>query len=166
MRYVKVENDIAINYSIEQLCLDYPDASRALAILNSANLSIKDLLDDYNICYLITTNQPDICDGMVAVEGVPEFKDNEWHQTWDIKERTEEEIQQLIDNAVTIVADDLNNYPKETNMIFHPTVETQEQRYEICWTCPSFTSLKLCKECGCIVPLKVKTKTVCPLGKW
>lgn len=42
-------------------------------------------------------------------------------------------------------------------------------RLEICQTCPEFANnnLNQCKQCGCIIQLKVKdTSSVCPLGKW
>jgi hypothetical protein len=41
-------------------------------------------------------------------------------------------------------------------------------RYDICIICPELTSLtKQCKQCLCIMPLKVKLKNAkCPLGKW
>ena len=40
-------------------------------------------------------------------------------------------------------------------------------RYDICRQCDSFSSLKLCNECGCFMPLKVKIKSSsCPLKKW
>ena len=43
-----------------------------------------------------------------------------------------------------------------------------EERMKICEQCPSFQStLKLCKECGCLMAIKVLFKgTSCPLGKW
>ena len=52
----------------------------------------------------------------------------------------------------------------------NPSTETKEseRRYEICKSCPSFNKkFKLCKECGCFMPLKTKlTIADCPLGKW
>lgn len=43
----------------------------------------------------------------------------------------------------------------------------QETRYDICKKCDRLTMIKTCKECGCIMPLKVKIPSAsCPLGKW
>jgi hypothetical protein len=43
-----------------------------------------------------------------------------------------------------------------------------EQRLNICLECDRLINLtKQCKECGCIMPAKVKLeKATCPLGKW
>jgi hypothetical protein len=51
-----------------------------------------------------------------------------------------------------------------------PRVSEQDanSRYDICLDCDRLTSAtKQCKECGCIMPVKVKLeKATCPLGKW
>ena len=41
-------------------------------------------------------------------------------------------------------------------------------RYAICLECPELVALtKQCKQCGCVMPMKVKLKDAdCPLGKW
>ena len=40
-------------------------------------------------------------------------------------------------------------------------------RYDICRECDSLSIIRLCKECGCFMPLKVRIKSVtCPLKKW
>ena len=41
-------------------------------------------------------------------------------------------------------------------------------RYEICKQCNEFnTILKLCKVCGCFMPVKTKIENEsCPRGKW
>lgn len=46
--------------------------------------------------------------------------------------------------------------------------EVAQARYNICKTCDVFnTAIKLCKECGCVMPIKVKFAAAdCPLGKW
>jgi len=45
---------------------------------------------------------------------------------------------------------------------------SSEQRIEICKNCPSYNStIFVCKECGCFMPVKTKIPTAkCPLGKW
>lgn len=45
---------------------------------------------------------------------------------------------------------------------------TADARYSTCKECPEFLSLtKQCKQCGCVMPLKVKLLNAeCPLGKW
>jgi len=50
----------------------------------------------------------------------------------------------------------------------HATEEEASNRYSICLECPKLISItKQCKECGCVMPLKVKLKeATCPIGKW
>ena len=57
--------------------------------------------------------------------------------------------------------------------VFNPSIEnTSEEeassRYTVCLECPKLIKVtKQCKECGCIMSLKVKLKrATCPLGKW
>jgi hypothetical protein len=46
--------------------------------------------------------------------------------------------------------------------------EDARARLDICEECPELIGLtKQCKQCGCLMPLKVKLKNAeCPLGKW
>jgi hypothetical protein len=46
--------------------------------------------------------------------------------------------------------------------------KTSEERMEICKKCDSFVQMfKLCKECGCFMPIKVTfEKMKCPINKW
>lgn len=46
--------------------------------------------------------------------------------------------------------------------------EVAKARYAICSTCEHFaTTLKMCRQCGCIMPMKVPlAAAVCPQGKW
>lgn len=45
--------------------------------------------------------------------------------------------------------------------------EVVKQRMEVCNACPELTSLKLCRDCGCIIPAKVRLKGAsCPQYKW
>lgn len=46
--------------------------------------------------------------------------------------------------------------------------QTAIDRYTVCLECPELLSItKQCKQCGCMMPLKVKLKAAeCPLGKW
>lgn len=40
-------------------------------------------------------------------------------------------------------------------------------RLDICNNCPELTTIKLCRNCGCVIPAKVRLKgSECPLGKW
>lgn len=55
----------------------------------------------------------------------------------------------------------------------NPSVERVEDyvansRMDTCLGCPEFRTLtKQCKQCGCVMPLKVKLKaSECPIGKW
>lgn len=45
--------------------------------------------------------------------------------------------------------------------------EIAQERYNICKSCPAFTSALLCSKCNCFMPVKVKLAMVsCPVGKW
>jgi hypothetical protein len=57
--------------------------------------------------------------------------------------------------------------------VFNPSAETTTEedaskRYAVCLECPRLIPVtKQCKECGCVMPLKVKLKNAeCPLKKW
>jgi hypothetical protein len=43
-----------------------------------------------------------------------------------------------------------------------------DRRYAVCQSCPRLIkATKQCRECGCVMPLKVTLKdAVCPLDKW
>lgn len=42
-----------------------------------------------------------------------------------------------------------------------------QARYNICKECGDFTALKLCKNCNCFMPVKVKFALAeCPKQKW
>ena len=43
----------------------------------------------------------------------------------------------------------------------------RKKRIEICENCESLTKLKICKECGCFMPVKIWIKFIdCPIEKW
>lgn len=46
--------------------------------------------------------------------------------------------------------------------------DESERRYSICRECPRLIkATKQCRECGCVMPLKVKIRNAeCPLNKW
>jgi hypothetical protein len=157
VRHIKLENNIPVNYTLEQLFVDVPDA---VIYLNS-QMPHPNLLANYNVYPLVTTPQPILNEDETTEEGIPEFKDNEWHQTWVVRKLSIDEIQEIIDSRQYVSADIV------TGNSFLADSEVQEARYDICKICPSFTLLKTCNECGCIIPLKVKmTSASCPLSKW
>jgi hypothetical protein len=54
---------------------------------------------------------------------------------------------------------DKNNYVEES---------VSDERFSHCLSCPELiNSTKQCKQCGCIMTMKVKLKQAsCPVGKW
>jgi hypothetical protein len=45
--------------------------------------------------------------------------------------------------------------------------EDREARYAICKACDELTTFKTCKQCNCVMPVKVVwAGSECPLGKW
>ena len=157
MKYIKLKNSQPMYYSIEQLGIDYPDAN----IYSNSSIPDNYLLEQYNVYPLVTTNPPILEETHVAAEGPPNFHDGEWYQTWYARELSSEEIDEIIDARTPIPAD------PEIALEFFASEETITQRYETCKSCPSYSMLKICAECKCIMPLKVKIKSaVCPIGKW
>ncbi len=50
---------------------------------------------------------------------------------------------------------------------FFATGEQANARMVICNSCEDLTKTKLCRNCGCIMPAKVRLKSKsCPIGKW
>jgi hypothetical protein len=162
MRHIKLENNIPIDYTLEQLLIDVPDA----VIYKNSQMPHPDLLSNYNVYPLVTTPQPSLNEDETVEESIPEFKDNEWHQTWVIRKMSDIEIQEIIDAKIDISESD-SAVETNTGISFLASSEIQETRYNLCKSCSSFTALKTCSECGCIMPLKIKIANVsCPLGKW
>ena len=50
----------------------------------------------------------------------------------------------------------------------YTTKDVRNSRYETCKQCPEFFNpIKMCKECGCSMPMKTWLKNAtCPIGKW
>lgn len=95
MRYIKLENNVPVNYSIEQLFKDYPDAQ----IYKKTQMPNEQMLANYNVYPLITEPKPYCSEEQIADESTPEFRENEWHQTWIVRDLTEEERQNQIENT-------------------------------------------------------------------
>ena len=161
MRYIKIENSKPINYSIKQLFEEHPNA----VIYKKSKMPNERRLRKYSVYPLITTAPPVVTEDSTVEEGIPEYVDKEWKQTWVIRKLTKEEIDAKVAESENIYVE--NEKLENTSETFIASKETQEQRYEICKGCDHFTALKTCKECGCIMPLKVKLfSAVCPVGKW
>jgi hypothetical protein len=159
MRYIKLKNDQPIDYTIEELMIAYPNAG----IYKLSKLPDPELLSQYNVYPLITEQKPTVNEDEAAEESVPEFRDGEWHQTWTVRKLTIQEIDEIVKTRTST--------PIQEEMViqqgYFTTKETADQRYEVCKTCDALSILKTCKECGCIMPLKVRIAHVtCPLGKW
>lgn len=92
MRYIKVVNNIPTDYSIEQLLIDYPNAT----IYKNTQMPNEQLLANYDVYPLITEAPTQLREDETAEEGVPEFRDGERHQTWLVRKLTEEEIQEIV----------------------------------------------------------------------
>jgi hypothetical protein len=157
MRYIKLQQNIPIDYSIEQFSIDYPNDN----IYSKTSMPDVDLLAKYNVYPLVTTNPPVLEETEIAEEGIPFFDNGEWHQSWTTRQLTEEEIDKMISDRTVIPVGDT------VSLNFFASEEVITERNALCNSCPSYSRLKICRECGCIMPLKVKlTSAVCPIGKW
>lgn len=162
MKFIKIKNSIPTEYSIEQLLTDHPDA----VIYKKSQMPNPQLLANYNVYSLITEAPPQTNEDETVEESIPEFKQGEWHQTWKIRKLSEYEIQEIIESRIAYL-EDSNTGIENKDVGFLASKELQAQRYETCKGCDAFTVLKTCRECGCIMPLKIKiSSAVCPLGKW
>ena len=166
MRYIKLEDNKPVNYALDNLFGEKPDAD----IYKNSALPNEELLAQYNIYPLITTDPPQVNEDSIAEEGLPELKDGRWYQTWNIRKLSQQEIQEMMYERNKSYEDmrlsESQEMPEGASSFFADS-ETQKNRYEICQGCPSFTLLKTCKECGCVMPLKIKLKEAfCPLDKW
>ena len=164
MRYIKLINNEPINYTIEELFQDNPDAK----IYKKTKMPNEKLLSRYNVFPLITTDKPDTNEDSIAEEGTPVKIEKRWYQSWDIRKLTEEEIAIKIEVQEQQIYDTSNEELLNTDgSMFFANKILQEERYNICKSCPSFTLLKTCKECGCIMTLKTRISDAsCPLEKW
>jgi hypothetical protein len=160
MKYIKLLNGIPENYTLEQLLIDFPNA----IIYKKTKLPNEELIKEFNVYPLVTTQSPELQDDETAEEGIPVLKDNEWTQTWNIRKLTQEEVSDIIQSSLIYVEE----IETDTELsAFFVDTEVREARYDICKACTSFTALKTCNECHCIMPLKTKLRdAVCPLGKW
>ena len=117
LKYIKIENNQPINYTLEQLFIDFPNA----IIYKKTKLPNEELIKEFNVSDIIQSS-------LIYVEEI----------------ETDTELS-----------------------AFFVDTEVREARYDICKACTSFTALKTCNECHCIMPLKTKLRdAVCPLGKW
>ena len=98
MRHIKLENNIPIDYTLQQLFVDIPDA----IIYQNSQMPNQDLLANYNVYPLITTPQPALNEDEIAEEATAEFKDGEWQQMWVVRALTADEIQERIDRQQLI----------------------------------------------------------------
>jgi hypothetical protein len=153
MKHIKIQNGIPINYSIEQLFQDYPNA----VIYKNSQMPDTQLLASYNVFPLITTEIPI---GDVIVEGIPELVGDEWHQTWISRSYTSEE------NLIKQKEKEQALIEQESKLFVGDAVG--KERYNICQSCDSFNKLTTqCKECNCIMLLKTKLQSSkCPINKW
>ena len=153
MRHIKIQNDIPMNYSIEQLFQDHPDA----IIYKNSQMPNAQLLANYNVYPLVTTPMPD---GDVVVEGIPKLVNNEWYQTWITRSYTSEEI--------LLKQKQKENEVKEQESKLFAEDPVAKERYSICRLCDKFNKLTTqCKECSCIMLLKTKIQSArCPINKW
>ncbi len=45
--------------------------------------------------------------------------------------------------------------------------ETAQERMNVCWACPNLNSVRVCRKCWCLMPVKTKLAAMsCPLGYW
>jgi len=147
LKFIKLENNKPKPYTLNQLLNDNPNAK----IYKNSQMPDQQLLAKYDVYPLITESKPYLSEDEEAVESAPEYYAGEWHQTWKVRKKTKQEITQQKRKKQSLIADP----------------ETEKYRYNICVSCDSFTKIKTCKKCGCIMPLKVKVATAkCPVGKW
>lgn len=93
MKYIKVEKNTPIDYSIAQLLIDHPNA----VIYEKSQMPSPQLLANYNVYPLVTEAPPKTTAYETAEESIPDFQKGEWHQTWTIKKLSEAELKEIIE---------------------------------------------------------------------
>jgi len=99
------------------------------------------MLANYNVYPLITEAQPHLNEDETAVESTPKFRNGEWHQTWTVRKLTKKEIREKIKDIEKTLSEG-NVADSESAATFLADKELQEQRYNMCKSCDSFTALK------------------------
>ena len=125
LKYIKIENNQPINYTLEQLFIDFPNA----IIYKKTKLPNEDLIKEFNVYPLITTALPNLHINETAEEGLPVFENGEWLQVWVIRKLSDEEIKEIV--RTTEITLNLGHTTKN----------------HICEECSSLTELKECLEC-------------------
>ena len=90
MRFIKVVNDVVVNYqyTLDDLLVECPTAQ---IYKSGIQMPCKELLKNYNVYPLVTTEKPDGPTDQVVTEVTPIFKDGEWFQQWESRLYTEQE---------------------------------------------------------------------------
>ena len=109
MRYIKVVNDVIVNYqyTLDNLFVECPTAE---IYKHPIKMPCKELLKNYNVYPLVTTAKPDGPTDQVVTEITPIFKDGEWYQQWESRPYTEQEkifLQDDIKVGVRVAVDEL-----------------------------------------------------------
>tara|TARA_B100001250_G_scaffold197306_1_gene169382 strand:- start:179 stop:532 length:354 start_codon:yes stop_codon:yes gene_type:complete len=117
MRFLKVVNDVVVNYqyTLDNLYVDNPTAQ----IYKSGNkLPCKELLEKYNVYPLVTTKKPEGPTDDVVTEITPIFDGVEWIQQWESRLYTEQEkilLKDEFDNANRVAVDILLQQAAESS---------------------------------------------------
>jgi len=74
-----------------------------------------------------------------------------------------------IEKSTTVVRD-RNKQPeglREMQWRMFVDHETAQERMNVCWACPNLNSVRVCRKCWCLMPVKTKIAAMsCPLGHW
>tara|TARA_B100001142_G_scaffold6565_1_gene6657 strand:- start:8543 stop:9034 length:492 start_codon:yes stop_codon:yes gene_type:complete len=159
MKYIKLVNNIPINYTIEQFIEEYPEVKIYTKV---KGIPDKNVLKQYDVFPVITTASPEITADTEVVEIDPQQNWNgEWIQQWEVKE-----IHKSIDD-MEVEEEKGFKFPNLGPDAF-ATNEQRLERMNICQDCDRYRkSTRQCKECGCFMVLKAQLKvSACPLDKW
>jgi hypothetical protein len=97
MRYINLENNQLIDYTIEQLLIDNSNAK----IYKKTKMPNEQLIANYSVYPLITEAAPDTNEDETVEESTPEFRNGEWHQTWRVRKLTQKEIDMIVESRQT-----------------------------------------------------------------
>jgi hypothetical protein len=89
--YIKINDGVPVAYSIEQLRADNPNTSFPFEMSSA-------LLAEFGVFPLVPTDPPPFDFSKILKEGVPQFVEGQWEQTWVEEDAPyEEHLQRVLE---------------------------------------------------------------------
>lgn len=107
----------------------YPYGTDMLILQNPnvvfPKLVTRQIMAKYNVYQVLPEPKPDMPYTQDALEGMPEYYGNEWHQTWIVYDLSEEELQARTQQQSTLVRQQRDSLLQSTDWRVIKATETQ-----------------------------------------